>query len=80
MDMIMVTIYVVEMNVIIPLMISMVDVQVIKPTMKDTGPVDASVAIKDTIFTVMIATYIVNTSGEMTRTTLTRSSLNKTNS
>ena len=70
----MLTINVVEMNVIIPLMISMVDVQVIKLTMKDTGPVDALVAIKDTIFTVMIAAYIVNTSGEMTRTTLTRSS------
>ena len=80
MDMIMLTLNVVEMNVIIPLMISMVDVQVIKPTMKDTRPVDASVAMKDTIFIAMIATYIVNTSGEMTRTTLTRSSRNKTNS
>ena len=76
----MLTLNVVEMNVMIRLMISMVDVQVIKPTMKATRPVDASEVIKDTIFIAMIATYIVNTSGEMTRTTLTRSSLNKTNS
>ena len=67
-------------NVIIGLMISMVDVQVIKQTMKDMGSVDAPVAIKDTIFIVMAATNIVNTCGEIIRTTLTRSSQNKTNS
>ena len=61
-------------------MISMVDVQVIKQTMKDMGSVDAPVVIKDTIFIVMAATNIVNTCGEIIRTTLTRSSQNKTNS
>ena len=67
-------------NVIIGLMISMVDVQVIKQTMKDMGSVDAPVAMRDTIFIVMAATYIVNTSEEIIRTTLTRISQNKTNS
>ena len=80
MDMIILTINVVEMNVIIGLMISMVDVQVNKQIVKDMRSADASVAMKDTIFMVMIATYIVNTSGEIIRTTLTRSSQNTTNS
>ena len=80
MDMVMRTINIVEMSIIIWLMISMVDVGVIKQIMKDMGSVDASVAMKDTIFMVMIATYVVNTSGEIIRTTLTCSSQNKTNS
>ena len=80
MDMIMLIISVVEMNVIIGLMISMVDVEVIKRIVKDMRSGDASVAMKDTIFMVMIATYIVNTSGEIIRTTLTHSSQNKTKS
>ena len=80
MDMIILTINVVEMNVIIGLMISMVDVQVNKQIVKDMRSADASVAMKDTIFMVMIATYIANTSGEIIRTTLTRSSQNTTNS
>ena len=68
------------MNIIIGLMISMVDVGVIKQIVKDIGSIDASVAIKGTIFMVMVATYIVNTSREIIRTTLTHSSQNKTNS
>ena len=80
MDMIMLTINVVEMNVNIGVMISMVDVEVIKRIVKDMRSADASVAMKDTIFMVMIATYIANTSGEIIRTTLTRSSQNTTNS
>ena len=80
MDMIILTINVVEMNVIIGLMISMVDVQVNKQIVKDMRSADASVAMKDTIFMVMIATYIVNTSGEIIRTILTSSSQNTTNS
>ena len=48
--------------------------------MKDMGSVDALVATKDTIFIVMAATNIANTCGEIIRTTLTRSSQNKTNS
>ena len=48
--------------------------------MKETRLIDASVAIKDTIFMVVIATYRVNTSGEIMRTTLTHSNQNKTNS
>ena len=76
----MLIISVVEMNVIIGLMISMVDVEVIKRIVKDMRSGDASVAMKDTIFMVMIATYIVNTSGEIIRTTLTGSSQNTTNS
>ena len=71
---------VVDMNVIIGLMIIMVDVGVIKQIMKDMGSVDELVAIKGTIFMVMVATYIVNTSGEIIRTTLTHTSQNKTNS
>ena len=66
-------IYIGEMNVIIGSMISMVDVGVIKQIMKDMGSIDASVAIKGTIFMVMVATYIVNTSGEIITTTLTHS-------
>ena len=38
-------------------MISMVDVGVIKQIMKVMGSIDASVAIKDTIFVVIIARY-----------------------
>ena len=62
-----------KMNVIIGLMISMVDVGVIKQIKKDMGSIDASVAIKGIIFMVMVATYIVNTSGEIITTTLTHS-------
>ena len=69
---------IVEMKVIIGL-ISMVDVRVIRQIMKDIESVDASVSMKNTIFMV-IATYIVNTSGEIIRTTLTHSSQNKTKS
>ena len=76
----MLTINVVEMNVNIGVMISMVDVEVIKRIVKDMRSADASVAMKDTIFMVMIATYIVNTSGEIIRTILTSSSQNTTNS
>ena len=76
----MLTINMVEMNVIIGLKISVVDVEVIKQIMKGMGSVDALVAIKDTNFIVMIATYLVNTSGEIIRTTLTHSNQSKTNS
>ena len=71
---------VVDMNVIIGLMISMVDAGVIKQIMKDIGSIDALVAIKGNIFMVIVATYIVNTFGEIIRTTLTHTSQNKTNS
>ena len=67
------------MKVIIGLMISMVDVRVIRQIMTDIESVDASVSMKNTIFMV-IATYIVNTSGEIIRATLTHSSQNKTKS
>ena len=77
MDMIMLTINIVEMNVMIGLMISMVDIAVIKQIMKDMESVDASVAMKDTIFMVMIATHVVNTFGEIIRTILTHSIQNK---
>ena len=46
------------MNVIIGLMMSMVDVEVIKQILKDMGSADTLVTMKDTIFMVMIATYI----------------------
>ena len=69
---------IVETKVIIGL-ISMVDVRVIRQIMTDIESVDASVSMKNTIFMV-IATYIVNTSGEIIRTTLTHSSQNKTKS
>ena len=46
------------MNVIIGLMMSMVDVEVIKQILKDMGSADTLVAMKDTIFMVMIAAYI----------------------
>ena len=52
MDMVMLTINIVEINVIIGLMISMVDVEVIKQIMKDMRLRDPSVAMKDTIFLV----------------------------
>ena len=68
---------IVEMNVIIELMISMADMEVIKQIMNDIGSIDASVVIKGTIFMAMVATYIVNTSGEIIRATLTHSSQNK---
>ena len=58
MDMIMLTISIVEMTVIIRLMISTVDVEVIKEIKKVMRSVDASVAMKDTIFIVIIATYV----------------------
>ena len=58
----------------------MVDVGVIKQIMKVMGSIDASVAIKGTIFIVIIARYIMNTSGEIIRTKMTYSSQNKTNS
>ena len=58
MDMIMLTISIVEMAVIIRLMISTVDVEVIKEIKKVMRSVDASVAMKDTIFIVIIATYV----------------------
>ena len=48
--------------------------------MKETRSIEASVAIKGTIFMVMIATYTANTSGEIMRTTLKHSNQNKTNS
>ena len=79
MDMVMLNINIVQMNVIIRLMISMVNIGVIKQIMKDLESVDAPVAMKDTIFMVMIDTYIVNTSREIIRTTPTCSSQNKTN-
>ena len=50
--------------------------RVIKQIMKDMGSLDASVAMKDTIFVVMIAI----TSGKIIRVTLTRSNQKKTNS
>ena len=68
------------MDVIIGLMISMLDVGVIKQIVKDIGSIDASVAIKGIIFMVMVATYIVNTSREIIRTALIHRSQNKTNS
>ena len=71
---------IVQMNKIIGLIIDMVDLGVIKQIVKDMGSIDASVAIKDIIFMVMTTTYIVNTSGEILRTTLTQSSHSKTNS
>ena len=58
MDMIILTISIVEMTVIIRLMISTVDVEVIKEIKKVMRSVDASVAMKDTIFIVIIATYV----------------------
>ena len=58
MDMIMLTISIVEMTVIIRLMISTVDVEVIKEIKKVMRSVDASVAMKDTIFIVIISTYV----------------------
>ena len=58
MDMIMLIISIVEMTVIIRLMISTVDVEVIKEIKKVMRSVDASVAMKDTIFIVIIATYV----------------------
>ena len=54
----MLTISIVEMAVIIRLMISTVDVEVIKEIKKVMRSVDASVAMKDTIFIVIIATYV----------------------
>ena len=78
--MIMLTINIVEMDVIIGLMISMVDVGVIKQILKDMEWVDASVAMKDTIFMVIIATYVENTSGEIIRTTMAHGNQNKDNS
>ena len=54
----MLTISIVEMTVIIRLMISTVDVEVIKEIKKVMRSVDASVAMKDTIFIVSIATYV----------------------
>ena len=54
----MLTISIVEMTVIIRLMISTVDVEVIKEIKKVMRSVDASVAMKDTIFIVIIATYV----------------------
>ena len=54
----MLTISIVEMTVIIRLMISTVDVKVIKEIKKVMRSVDASVAMKDTIFIVIIATYV----------------------
>ena len=68
---------IVEMNEIIGLIIDMVDVGVIKQIIKDMGSIDASVAIKGIICMVMTTTYIVNTSGEIIRTTLTQGSHNK---
>ena len=50
---------------------------VIKQIIKDIGSVETSVAMKDTIFMVMIA---VNISGKIIRTTLTHRSQNKINS
>ena len=47
---------IVEMDLIIGLMISMVDVGLIKQIIKDLGSIDASVAIKGIIFMVMVAT------------------------
>ena len=73
MDMIMLIINIVERTKII----SMVDVGVIKQVMKDMGSAERSVEVKDTIFMVMVATYTVNTSGEIIRTILTGSSQNK---
>ena len=58
MDMIMLTISIVEMTVIIRLMISTVDVEVIKEIKKVMRSVEASIAMKDSIFIVIIATYL----------------------
>ena len=49
----------------------------IKQIINDMGSADTSVAMKDTIFMVMIA---VNISGEIIRTTLTHRSQNTINS
>ena len=76
----MLTINITEMNIIIELMINMVDVEAFKEIMEDVGSVDASVAMKDITFMVMIVTYIVNISREIIRAILIRSSQNKTNS
>ena len=46
--------------------------------MKDMGSIDAQVVIKGTIFMVMVATYMVISSGEFIRTTMAHSSQNKT--
>ena len=46
------------MTVIIRLMISAVDVEVIKEIKKVMRSVDASAAMKDSIFIVIIATYV----------------------
>ena len=61
------------------LMVIMVDVEVIKQIMKNMGSIDTLVSIKGTIFMVIVATYIVNTSGEIIRTTLTHNSQIKIN-
>ena len=53
---------------------------VIKQIMKEMGSIDALVAIIGTIFMVIVATYIVNTSREIIRTTLTHTNQNKTKS
>ena len=76
----MLTINITEMNIIIELMINMVDVEAFKEIMKDVGSVDASVAMKDITFMVMIVTYIVNISREIIRAILIRSSQNTTTS
>ena len=54
----MLTISIVEMTVIIRLMISTVDVEVIKEIKKVMRSVEASIAMKDSIFIVIIATYL----------------------
>ena len=53
---------------------------VIKQIMKEMGSIDALVAIIGTIFIVIVATYLVNTSREIIRTTLTYTNQNKTKS
>ena len=45
----------VEIDVIIGLMISMMDVWVIKQIMKGVGSIDALIATKDIIYMVMVA-------------------------
>ena len=70
---------IVEMNAIIGLMINMVAVDH-SQIIKDMGSIDTSVAIKGTIFMLMTTTNIVNTCGKIIRTTLVNNSQSETNS
>ena len=70
---------IVEMNVIIGLMINMVAVNH-SHIIRDMGSIDISVAVKGTIFMVMTNANIVNTCGKIIRTTPVNNSQSKTNS